>query len=127
MAAVMLGYLAGTLVGVWGGVGVTEAALTGLFLRLGLSVEVAATGALLHRACFYLVVLAAGGPALWWYTRAATSRGVTTEETRFGRESAAEVSRTALTDQIAPGTDTGRRATERAIPQRRSDQAHDLG
>jgi len=62
--AVMLGYFAGTLVGAWGGIGVTEAALTGLFVQIGIPLEMAATGALLHRAVFYLVGLVGGGPAL---------------------------------------------------------------
>jgi uncharacterized protein (TIRG00374 family) len=74
--AVMLGYFAGTLVGAWGGIGVTEAALTGLFVQIGIPLELAATGALLHRAVFYSVGLLGGGPAL--------ARGM-----RFRRPSAA--------------------------------------
>ena len=70
--AVMLGYFAGTLVGAWGGIGVTEAALTGLFVQIGIPLEMAATGALLHRAIFYLIGLVGGGPAL--------ARGMRTRE-----------------------------------------------
>ena len=72
--AVMLGYFAGTLLGAWGGIGVTEAALTGLFVQIGIPLEMAATGALLHRAVFYLVGLVGGGPAL---ARGMRSRGAT--------------------------------------------------
>jgi uncharacterized membrane protein YbhN (UPF0104 family) len=67
--AVLIGYLAGTVIGVWGGVGVTEAALTGLFLRLGIPLEAAATSALVQRALFYALVIGAGGGALWWLSR----------------------------------------------------------
>jgi len=72
--AVMLGYFAGTLVGAWGGIGVTEAALTGLFVQIGIPLEVAATGALLHRAIFYGVGLAGGGPVV---AREMRARGIT--------------------------------------------------
>jgi uncharacterized protein (TIRG00374 family) len=68
--AVMGGYLAGTVVGAWGGIGVTEAALTGLFVQFGVPLEIAATAALLHRAVFYTLVLAGGGPVLMAETRA---------------------------------------------------------
>jgi uncharacterized membrane protein YbhN (UPF0104 family) len=74
--AVMLGYFAGTLVGAWGGIGVTEAALTGLFVQIGVPLEMAATGALLHRALFYLVGLAGGGPVLAKEVRARKDSGV---------------------------------------------------
>ena len=56
--AVVLAYFAGVLVGAWGGIGVTEAALTGLYVQIGLPPDQAAAGALLHRAVFYAVVLA---------------------------------------------------------------------
>ena len=62
---VVLGYLAGNLLGAWGGIGVTEAALATLGAQFGVPAEQAAAGALLHRAIFYLVVLAWGGKALW--------------------------------------------------------------
>jgi uncharacterized membrane protein YbhN (UPF0104 family) len=62
--AVALGYFAGVLVGAWGGIGVTEAALTGLYMQIGIPGELAAAGALLHRAVFYTVVLSWGGIAL---------------------------------------------------------------
>lgn len=68
-AAVMLGYLVGVLIGAWGGIGVTEAALTALFIQFGLSPDQAAAGALLHRAIFYTAVLLLGGGALWHETR----------------------------------------------------------
>lgn len=60
-AAVTVGYFVGVAVGAWGGVGVTEAALTALYVRFGIPAEEAAAGALLHRACFYAMVLAWGG------------------------------------------------------------------
>jgi len=63
-AAVVLGYFAGILVG-WGGIGVTEAALTGLYVQFGIAPEVATAAALLHRASFYLVILAWGGYGLF--------------------------------------------------------------
>ncbi len=62
--AVMGAYFAGTVIGAWGGIGVTEAMLTGLFVQAGIPLELAASGALIHRGMFYGVVLAAGGPAL---------------------------------------------------------------
>lgn len=61
---VVLGYFAGVAVGAWGGIGVTEAALTGLYIQIGISPDLAAAGTLLHRALFYLVVLVWGGVAL---------------------------------------------------------------
>jgi uncharacterized membrane protein YbhN (UPF0104 family) len=61
---VALGYFAGVVVGAWGGIGVTEAALTGLYMQIGIPGELAAAGALLHRAVFYAVVLSWGGIAL---------------------------------------------------------------
>jgi uncharacterized protein (TIRG00374 family) len=63
--AVVVGYFAGVMIGIWGGVGVTEAALTGLFVQFGVPAEQAAMGALLHRGIFYLVVLGWGGHGLW--------------------------------------------------------------
>ncbi len=68
-AAVVAGYFVGVAVGAWGGIGVTEAALTGLFVKLGVPPEQAAAGVLLHRAIFYAVVLIAGGLALWYEGR----------------------------------------------------------
>jgi uncharacterized protein (TIRG00374 family) len=62
--AVVLGYFAGILVGFWGGVGVTEVALTELYIRFGLLPEAAAAGTLLHRTIFYLVILVWGGLSL---------------------------------------------------------------
>ena len=70
--AVMLGYFAGTLVGAWGGIGVTEAALAALGTHFGVPAEAAAAGALLHRAVFYAVVLSCGGGSLWVERRAVT-------------------------------------------------------
>jgi uncharacterized membrane protein YbhN (UPF0104 family) len=63
-AATVVGYFVGVVIGVWGGVGVTEAALTGLYVQLGMPGEQAAAAALLHRAAFYAVVLAGGGACL---------------------------------------------------------------
>ena len=68
-AAVVVGYFAGGVVGIWGGIGVTEAALTGLFVQLGIPAEQAAAGVLLHRAMFYAVVLAGCGLALLYEGR----------------------------------------------------------
>ena len=62
--AVLGAYLAGTLLGAWGGIGVTEAALTGLFVQIGIPAELAATAALLHRAVFYSVAAVGGTPVL---------------------------------------------------------------
>ena len=42
----------------------TEAALTGLYIQIGLPPDLAAAGTLLHRALFYGVVLTWGGAAL---------------------------------------------------------------
>ena len=61
---VVLGYFAGVVVGVWGGVGVTVAARTELYVLADVPLEQAATGVLLHRAIFYAVVLGWGGWAL---------------------------------------------------------------
>lgn len=69
VTAVMLGYLAGVLVGAWGGIGVTEAALTALFVQFGLPADQAAAGALLHRGIFYAAVLLLGGWSLFHETR----------------------------------------------------------
>lgn len=69
---VVLGYLAGNLLGAWGGIGVTEAALAALGAQFGVPAEAAAAGALLHRAVFYSVVLACGGGSLWVERRAVT-------------------------------------------------------
>jgi len=57
--AVVLAYFAGVLVG-FGGLGVTEAALTALWIQLGIPPESAAAAALLHRAIFYAVVVLLG-------------------------------------------------------------------
>lgn len=62
---VVLGYLAGNLLGAWGGIGVTEAALATLGAHFGVPADAAAAGALLHRAVFYTVVLSCGGWSLW--------------------------------------------------------------
>jgi len=67
--AVIMGYFAGVLVGAWGGIGVTEAALTALFVRFGVSPGLAAAGALLHRAMYYAVILSFGGLALLYESR----------------------------------------------------------
>jgi len=74
---VILGYLAGNLLGPWGGIGVTEAALAALGAQFGVPAEAAAAGALLHRAVFYAVVLSCGGGSLWVERRALTNMGPT--------------------------------------------------
>ena len=76
---VVLGYLAGNLLGAWGGIGVTEAALATLGAHFGVPPEQAAAGALLHRAIFYVVVLSWGGKALWKEGRSEAVRPI--EET----------------------------------------------
>ena len=62
--AVVLGYFAGIAVGAWGGIGVTEAAITVFYIQAGIPPEVATAGALLHRAGLYSVVLVWGGFSL---------------------------------------------------------------
>jgi uncharacterized membrane protein YbhN (UPF0104 family) len=67
--AVALAYFAGVAVGAWGGIGVTEAALIGLYVQIGIPGELAAAGALLHRAILYAVVLGLGGVVLLYESR----------------------------------------------------------
>jgi uncharacterized membrane protein YbhN (UPF0104 family) len=67
---VVLGYLIGNLLGAWGGIGVTEAALATLGAHFGVPAEAAVAAALLHRAVFYAVVLSCGGISLWIEGRA---------------------------------------------------------
>ena len=74
---VVLGYLAGNLLGAWGGIGVTEAALAALGAQFGVPAEAAAAGALLHRAVFYAVVLSCGGGSLWIERRTVTGASTT--------------------------------------------------
>lgn len=62
--AVVIGYLAGSLLGTLGGIGVTEVALIKLYGMAGVSPEIAAAGALLHRASYYAVTAAWGGASL---------------------------------------------------------------
>jgi len=62
--AVAIGYFAGNGLGTWGGVGVTEAAMAGVLIQLGVAGEAAAAGVLLHRATYYLIGLGWGGLAL---------------------------------------------------------------
>jgi uncharacterized protein (TIRG00374 family) len=62
--AVAIGYFAGNGLGPWGGVGITEAAMAGVYLQLGVPGEAAAAGVLLHRASYYAVGLGWGGVAL---------------------------------------------------------------
>ncbi len=61
----MLAYFAGTLLGVMGGIGVTEVFLMTLYPFAGIEPAAAAAGALLHRASFYAVTLSLGGAATW--------------------------------------------------------------
>lgn len=74
--AVVLAYFAGVAAGTWGGIGVTEAALTGLYVQFGVPADLALAGTLLHRAVFYLVVLGWGGAALLAETRWHAARQV---------------------------------------------------
>lgn len=66
------GYFVGIALGAWGGIGVTEAALIGFYVQIGVAPDVAAAGALLHRSMFYAVVLGWGGVALWIESRRPT-------------------------------------------------------
>ncbi|CAM2009143.1 lysylphosphatidylglycerol synthase transmembrane domain-containing protein [Acanthopleuribacter pedis] len=61
----MLATFAGTILGVMGGIGVTEVFLMTLYPYAGIPPEAAAAGALLHRASFYAVTLVLGGAAFW--------------------------------------------------------------
>ena len=62
--AVVVGYFFGSVFGTLGGIGVTEVALLELYTLAGVNREVAAAGALLHRASYYLVILIWGGISL---------------------------------------------------------------
>lgn len=67
---VVIAYFAGMGVGAWGGLGVTEATLTALYMRAGVGPETAAAGVLLHRAGYFLTVLVWGGAAVVRHGRA---------------------------------------------------------
>jgi uncharacterized membrane protein YbhN (UPF0104 family) len=69
-AVLVLGAFAGSLTGL-GGIGVTEAAMIGLYAQLGIDPTAAVAASLLHRATFYVTVLVCGG---WSLFRARTSR-----------------------------------------------------
>jgi uncharacterized membrane protein YbhN (UPF0104 family) len=62
--AVVIGYLAGTVIGTVGGIGVTEVALIKLWTAAGVPLEAATAGSLLHRASYYLVIVLVGGTCL---------------------------------------------------------------
>ena len=62
--AVSIGYFVGNGLGPWGGVGVTEVAMAGVYLQLGIAGDAAAAGVLLHRGSYYLLALGWGGAAL---------------------------------------------------------------
>jgi uncharacterized protein (TIRG00374 family) len=62
--AVVVGYFFGTIIGTLGGIGVTEVALMEFYTLAGVNREIAAAGALLHRASYYLVILVWGGVSL---------------------------------------------------------------
>ncbi len=64
-ALVAPSYFLGAVIGTWGGIGVTEAALTALYIQFDVPAEIATAAALLHRAAFYILVLTAGGLSLW--------------------------------------------------------------
>ena len=66
---VMLGYLVGSVLGIMGGIGVTELFLIKLYQQMGIPTEAATAGALLHRGLFYLSVLSVGGLSTWVLTR----------------------------------------------------------
>jgi uncharacterized protein (TIRG00374 family) len=73
-AVVLLGYFAGIVFGIGGGIGITEAALTALYVNIGVPIEQALAGALLHRALLYGFVLLAGGLALLRESRSGPAR-----------------------------------------------------
>ncbi len=77
--AVVVGYFGGSIVGAWGGIGITEVMLTGLYVRAGIPADAALAGALLHRAGFYLVVLTYGGACLLLEARLATRQRAQSE------------------------------------------------
>ncbi|CAM2068589.1 Flippase-like domain-containing protein [Sulfidibacter corallicola] len=66
----MLAYFGGTIVGVMGGIGVTEVFLMTLYPLAGIPETAAAAGALLHRASFYLITLSIGSVSFWMKGRA---------------------------------------------------------
>jgi len=66
---IVLGYFAGVVVGAWGGVGVTEVAITALYVHFGIPADEAAAAALLHRAMYYALILGGGGLALLYESR----------------------------------------------------------
>lgn len=63
LMVVILAYFGGSVLGVMGGIGVTEVFLLKLYPLVGISETHAAAGALLHRALFYLFVIIFGGLA----------------------------------------------------------------
>ena len=70
--AVSLGYALGSMLGIMGGIGVTEVFLIQIFTRFGMTPELAASGALIHRAIYYGFVLISGGWASWTFKRTAS-------------------------------------------------------
>lgn len=60
---VLCGYLIGTMLGIMGGIGVTELFLMELYTMAGIAPEAATAAALLHRGLFYGFMLVFGGPA----------------------------------------------------------------
>jgi len=65
LIVVMVSYLAGSFLGVMGGIGVTEVFLLKLYPLAGILPTHAAAGAILHRGLYYLWVLVMGGWAFW--------------------------------------------------------------
>ena len=72
LATVAVGYFAGAIVGPMGGIGATEFALIELYTRIGITDTAATAAALLHRACFYVIVLIWGGVSLWRASRSSS-------------------------------------------------------
>ena len=64
--AIMLSYFAGSVLGVMGGVGVTELFLMKTYALIGVEETTAAAAALLHRFLFYVFILVVGGLSTWW-------------------------------------------------------------
>jgi len=76
--AVVVGYSVGSGLNPLGGLGMTEAALMAVYIKLGIAADVAAAGALLHRAGYYLIALGWGGVAM--YREGGRSTTLTTED-----------------------------------------------
>ena len=73
LMVVILAYFGGSVLGVMGGIGVTEVFLLKLYPLVGVSHTHAAAGAILHRALFYAFVLILGG---WAFLQARRTKTI---------------------------------------------------